>query len=184
MAADKKTRKSARTGSAASLRASSEARWLAAERDTHHMLAMLDAWEESGGMGERAWQYAQMARVYFKKLRNGRVLSSADFDITVHGDVKIGTRQHAPVAQLLEIHPRHLRVLPGALTHAATFLPRIQHGQHVVGIALGGQPACFAAGPQAGSAAGPGGFSGFFVCCHVSFLPPEPVCRWFRSPDH
>ena len=44
---------------------------------------MLDAWEESGGMGERAWQYAQMARVYFKKLRNGRVLSSADFDITV-----------------------------------------------------------------------------------------------------
>ena len=83
MAADKKTRKSARTGSAASLRASSEARWLAAERDTHHMLAMLDAWEESGGMGERAWQYAQMARVYFKKLRNGRVLSSADFDITV-----------------------------------------------------------------------------------------------------
>ena len=74
MAADKKTRKSARTGSAASLRASSEARWLAAERDTHHMRAMLDAWEESGGMGERAWQYAQMARVYFKKLRNGRRL--------------------------------------------------------------------------------------------------------------
>ena len=83
MAADKKTRKSARTGSAASLRASSEARWLAAERDTHHMLAMLDVWEEQGGMSERAWQYAQMARVYFKKLRNGRVLSSADFDITV-----------------------------------------------------------------------------------------------------
>lgn len=56
-----------------------------AQQACHAAIHAFDVFESAGGFeaNEPAYKYAQMCRVYFKKLRNGKVLSSPDFDIAV-----------------------------------------------------------------------------------------------------
>ncbi|TIC80553.1 hypothetical protein [Crenobacter intestini] len=69
----------------AAARAAAQQRHARAQAACQAVLAAFDALEAADGFTghDTARQYAQMCRVYAAKLRNGNVLSSADFDVAV-----------------------------------------------------------------------------------------------------
>lgn len=60
-------------------------RWQQAETDCRALADTLFQWSRDAGDGapETARQYCAMTAVHYRKLRNGRVISSGDFDICV-----------------------------------------------------------------------------------------------------
>ncbi|MCP9758942.1 hypothetical protein EGI20_06380 [Aquitalea sp. S1-19] len=69
----------------AAMQAATLKRFERAQAACHAVISAFDGFETDGGFEARepAYKYAQMCRVYAKKLRNSKVLSSADFDIAV-----------------------------------------------------------------------------------------------------
>ena len=61
-------------------------RWQQAETDCRALADTLFQWlrEEGDNAPETARQYCSMTAVHYRKLRNGRVISSGDFDICVN----------------------------------------------------------------------------------------------------
>lgn len=71
----------------AAMQAAMLKRFERAQAACHAVISAFDGFDTAGGFEadtrEPAYKYAQMCRVYAKKLRNSKVLSSADFDIAV-----------------------------------------------------------------------------------------------------
>ncbi|MCD5360231.1 hypothetical protein [Chromobacterium aquaticum] len=66
-------------------------RWSSAEQACREIMALLDTLDPSLDAQQTASQYAQMAAVYYKKIRNGRVLSPGDFNLAA--DVAASARR-------------------------------------------------------------------------------------------
>lgn len=66
-------------------------RWSAAEQACREIMALLEALSPGLEAQQTAAQYAQMAAVYYKKIRNGRVLSPGDFNLAA--DVAASARR-------------------------------------------------------------------------------------------
>lgn len=83
--ANKKKPAAKPSADAVAAKAATVQRWARAQQACHAVIDGFDQLETDGGLAEHALalKYVQMCRVYFKKLRNGNVLSSPDFDVAV-----------------------------------------------------------------------------------------------------
>lgn len=73
-------------GGARALSNADKKRWQQAESDCRLLADTLFQWQRDAGDSapEDARQYCAMTAVHYRKLRNGRVISSGDFDICVN----------------------------------------------------------------------------------------------------
>ncbi|MGR2662893.1 hypothetical protein ACUXVY_15025 [Chromobacterium haemolyticum] len=83
--------KKAATKPQAQQRQQQDKRWNAAEQACREIMSLLEALEPSLAAQQTSAQYAQMAAVYYKKIRNGRVLSPGDFNLAA--DVAASARR-------------------------------------------------------------------------------------------
>lgn len=83
--------KKAATKPQAQQRQQQDKRWNAAEQACREIMSLLEALEPSLAAQQTSAQYAQMAAVYYKKIRNGRVMSPGDFNLAA--DVAASARR-------------------------------------------------------------------------------------------
>ncbi|MDH0340105.1 hypothetical protein [Chromobacterium haemolyticum] len=96
--------KKAATKPQAQQRQQQDKRWNAAEQACREIMALLEALGPSLAAQQTATQYAQMAAVYYKKIRNGRVMSPGDFNLAA--DVAASARRALQVlAPKLDFSP-------------------------------------------------------------------------------
>ncbi|OQS43188.1 hypothetical protein [Chromobacterium haemolyticum] len=96
--------KKAATKPQAQQRQQQDKRWNAAEQACREIMSLLEALEPSLAAQQTSAQYAQMAAVYYKKIRNGRVMSPGDFNLAA--DVAASARRALQVlAPKLDFSP-------------------------------------------------------------------------------